>query len=87
MNKFISKYGEWALITGASKGIGLEFSRQIAAKGVNVPGWVNKFVYYSGKYLQSRCVNTMAFGHVFRKVLRNKLKGPEAIGSPRSSNS
>ena len=36
MNKFTSKYGEWALITGASKGIGLEFSRQLAAKGLNV---------------------------------------------------
>jgi short-subunit dehydrogenase len=36
MNEFINKYGEWALITGASKGIGLEFSRQIAAHGLNV---------------------------------------------------
>lgn len=36
MNTFLIKYGEWALITGASKGIGLEFSRQIAAKGLNV---------------------------------------------------
>ena len=36
MTKFISKYGEWALVTGASKGIGLEFSRKIAANGLNV---------------------------------------------------
>ncbi len=36
MNNFLSKYGKWALITDASKGIGLEFSRQIAAKGLNV---------------------------------------------------
>lgn len=36
MNKFLNKYGEWALVTGASKGIGLEYSRQIAAKGLNV---------------------------------------------------
>ena len=36
MNKFLNKYGEWALITGASKGIGLEFSRQVASKGLNV---------------------------------------------------
>ena len=49
---------------------------------VSVPGLVNKFLYYSGKYLQSRRVNTMAFGHVFRKVLRNKLKGSDASGSP-----
>ncbi len=54
---------------------------------VSVPGRVNKFLYYSGKYLQSRRVNTAAFGHVFRRVLRNKLKGPDVIGSPRNSNS
>ena len=36
MNNFLNKYGEWALVTGASKGIGLEYSRQIAAKGLNV---------------------------------------------------
>ena len=52
---------------------------------VSVPGWVNKFLYYSGKYLQSRRLNTVAFGNVFRKVLRNKLKGPDAIGSPQNS--
>ena len=36
MENLLNKYGEWALITGASKGIGEEFSRQIAAKGLNV---------------------------------------------------
>jgi short-subunit dehydrogenase len=54
---------------------------------VSVPGLVNKILYYSGKYLQSRRVNTAAFGHVFRRVLRNKLKGPDVIGSPQNSNS
>jgi short-subunit dehydrogenase len=54
---------------------------------VSVPGRVNKFLYYSGKYLQSRRINTAAFGHVFRRVLRNKLKGPDVIGSPQNSNS
>ncbi len=34
--EFIEKYGPWALITGASSGIGAEFARQIAGRGLNV---------------------------------------------------
>jgi uncharacterized protein len=30
------RFGPWALVTGASSGIGLEFARQIAASGINV---------------------------------------------------
>src|SRR5689334_6009760 len=30
------RYGPWALITGASSGIGEEFARQAAASGLNV---------------------------------------------------
>jgi short-subunit dehydrogenase len=30
------QFGPWALITGGSSGIGKEFSRQIAAAGINV---------------------------------------------------
>ncbi len=38
MNKqaFQRKYGPWAIVTGASAGIGAEFARQIAGKGLNV---------------------------------------------------
>src|SRR6202140_4265749 len=30
------RFGPWALVTGASSGIGEEFARQIAASGINV---------------------------------------------------
>ncbi len=36
MRNFREQYGEWALITGASSGIGLEYSKQLAAKQLNV---------------------------------------------------
>ena len=38
MQKPLNKkqFGPWALITGASSGIGREFARQIAASGINI---------------------------------------------------
>ena len=30
------RFGPWALVTGASSGIGKEFARQTAASGINV---------------------------------------------------
>ena len=36
MEYFNSRYGPWAIIAGASQGIGEQFSRQLAAKGINI---------------------------------------------------
>jgi uncharacterized protein len=33
---FREKYGPWALVTGASRGLGAEFARQCAARGLNI---------------------------------------------------
>lgn len=33
---FADRYGPWALVTGGASGIGREFARQIAARGVNL---------------------------------------------------
>ncbi len=35
-DSFREKYGPWAFITGASSGIGAEFSKQLAEKGLNL---------------------------------------------------
>lgn len=36
LKDFKKKYGPWALVTGASSGIGLEFARQLAVLGLNI---------------------------------------------------
>jgi len=36
MHTFLESYGSWALITGASSGIGSEFAKQLASRWMNL---------------------------------------------------
>lgn len=36
MKNFKEKYGSWAIVTGSSSGIGVEFAKQLAALGLNL---------------------------------------------------
>lgn len=51
-----------------------EAIRSLGKKRVVIPGFMNGFLYVTGKYLQPRILNTFSFGMVFKRVLRGKLK-------------
>ncbi len=36
LDKRVRKYGQWAVVTGASSGMGREFARQLAGGGFNL---------------------------------------------------
>lgn len=46
-------------------------------KSVIVPGLMNWILYITGKYLQTRGLNTLSFGWIFRRVLRSKLNNTQ----------
>lgn len=47
--------------------------KDLGRKSLSIPGFMNAFLYWSGKFLFSRKTNTNSFGMVFKKVLRNSL--------------
>ena len=38
---FVGRYGPWAVIVGASEGVGAAFARQTAERGLNVACWLD----------------------------------------------
>jgi short-subunit dehydrogenase len=49
----------------------------LGKKRVVIPGVINSVLYYLGKYVQSRRLNTFSFTVVFKRVLRKILARPE----------
>ena len=54
--------------------------RSLGKRRVTVSGALNKFLYFSGKYLLPRKLNSFSFGQVFKTVLRKKLAKASAEG-------
>jgi len=52
---------------------------RLGKKRIIIPGFINKFLFFSGKYLQPRKINTLAFGRVFKMVLRKKLRHEKTV--------
>ena len=52
---------------------------RLGKKRIIIPGFINKFLFFSGKYLQPRKINTLAFGQVFSKVLKKKLSQEKIV--------
>ena len=46
---------------------------RLGKKLLIIPGFINKYLYYAGKYIQPRKMNSYAFGRVFKMVLIDKL--------------
>jgi len=47
--------------------------KKLGKKRLTIPGFINGFLYWNGKFIFSRKMNTMSFGMVFQKVLRKIL--------------
>jgi len=52
---------------------------RLGKQRIIIPGFINKFLYFSGKFIQPRKMNTFAFGRVFNKVLQTKLNKEKAV--------
>ena len=55
---------------------------KLGKKLIIIPGFINKYLFYVGKYIQPRKMNSFAFGRVFKMVLKDKLALKKVVVSP-----
>lgn len=85
MNEFQKKYGPWALVTGASTGLGAEFAKQLADKGINlvlVARSENRLGALAKQLEQSTSIKTLVVssdlsGDDFLEKIKDATKGLE----------
>jgi short-subunit dehydrogenase len=74
--RFRERYGRWALVAGASEGLGEQFARQLAARGLDLV-----LIARRGEMLRD-LANDIARAHAVEvRGVALDLAGPDAEGS------
>lgn len=66
---FLNRYGPWAVVTGASSGLGRAIAQELAAAGANL-GRIGRFLNWSLALLP-RALRTRILGGVMAGMTRN----------------
>lgn len=82
MSKFSQKYGPWALVTGASSGIGREYALQLAAEGLNIAVLARR-----KERLESLVQEIEATHQVETRVIVADLTAPDVVDNIQASTS
>ncbi len=77
---FRERYGPWALVTGAARGLGAEFARQLAARGLNI-----LLVDTLAEELSARARRIAAESGAETRTLRLDLARPDAPAALRQA--
>ncbi len=73
-SRFVSSYGSWALVAGASEGMGEQFARQLATRGLNL-----FLVARRREVLEALATDIAGKSGVEVRVLPSDLSKPESL--------